>query len=77
MTVIWDEYLEKIYNKLEKIDVKDIECGTVRFITYSEKGSMGSPGDFTMLTKDCKVSENNYLSGTITNEDIIRIIPEF
>ena len=35
MTVIWDEDLEKIYNKLEKIDVKDIECGTVRFITYS------------------------------------------
>lgn len=26
MTVIWDEDLEKIYNKLEKIDVKDIEC---------------------------------------------------
>ena len=77
MTVIWDEDLEKIYNKLEKIDVKDIECGTVRFITYSEKGSMRSPGDFTMLTKDCKVSENNYLSGTITNEDIIGIIPEF
>ena len=24
MTVIWDEYLEKIYNKLEKIDVKDV-----------------------------------------------------
>lgn len=37
MTVIWDEDLEKIYNKLEKIDVKDIECGTVRFITYSKK----------------------------------------
>lgn len=77
MTVIWDEDLEEIYNRLERIDVKDIGSGTVRFITYSERGSMGSPGDFTMITKDCKVSENNYLNGNITNEDIVRIIPEF
>lgn len=77
MTTLWYKELEDIYNKLEKINIKDIEPGSVRFIVYSEEGAQGLPNDFTMLTKDLKVSENRYLNGNITQEDIIRVIPEF
>ncbi len=77
MTVIEDEELEKIFNRLEKIDIEEVKPENIKFIAYSCKGAMGSPGDFIILTDELKVSENNYLYGNLTIDNIIKIIPEF
>ena len=66
-----------LYNSLEKIDVKKVKPGSVRFIEYASPGAMGTPGNFTMLTEDCKVSENNYLEDKDSLDDIFKAVPDF
>ena len=76
MTVIEDEGLEEIYNKLERIHIDKIDCEDAYFIVYSSIGAMGTPGDFIILTKDFELSENNYMNEELPKDDIVRFIPE-
>ena len=77
MAVFKDEELEKVFNKLERVDINKIEPDDAKYIVYASAGAMGSPGDFIIITSDIKVSENNFVYGNITSDDIIKFIPEF
>ena len=68
---------EKLYNSLEKIDIKDVKPGSVCFVEYAGLGAMGSPGNFNILTEDCKLSENNYLKDKSVIDEIYRVIPDY
>ncbi len=76
MTVIEDEALEEVYNKLERIHIDKVYREDVYFIVYSSIGAMGTPGDFILLTRDFELSENNYMNEELYKDDIVRFIPE-